>query len=134
MIRVYYRSGCQSSIKVCSWFEENGIEIKKNNIRYISRQELILLLSMTNTGMEEIIKHKGNNQRNAEKWLTTEIKFNEALNFLKCHTEILRTPIILDNNKYMLGFNNEEIRKFIPAKRRKEMYFQIQKYEKNTEI
>lgn len=48
-----------------------------------------------------------------------KMDFNDTVDFLLNHTELLKTPILIDKNKLMIGFNAEEIRKFIPKNRRK---------------
>ena len=47
------------------------------------------------------------------------MKFNDSINFILGHTEVLKTPIIIDDHKLMTGFNPEEIRKFIPQSYRR---------------
>lgn len=43
------------------------------------------------------------------------LSFSEALNYLLLYPELLRTPIIFSENKLLVGFNSDEIRKFIPS-------------------
>ncbi|MFQ6324407.1 ArsC/Spx/MgsR family protein [Lactococcus garvieae] len=42
------------------------------------------------------------------------LSFNEALDFVLSHTYILQAPIIIDGNNYLIGYNEDEIRKFLP--------------------
>lgn len=48
-----------------------------------------------------------------------KMDFNDTVDFILKHTELLKTPILIDKNKLMIGFNAEDIRKFIPKNRRK---------------
>ena len=47
------------------------------------------------------------------------MSFEEAIDYLVDHVEILQTPIIVDKNQLFAGFNGSEIRQFIPSINRK---------------
>ena len=47
------------------------------------------------------------------------MSFEEAIDYLEEHVEILQTPIIIDKNQLFVGFNGSEIRQFIPSINRK---------------
>ena len=47
------------------------------------------------------------------------MSFEEAIDYLMEHVEILQTPIIIDKNQLFVGFNGSEIRQFIPSINRK---------------
>ena len=47
------------------------------------------------------------------------MSFEEAIDSLEEHVEILQTPIIIDKNQLFVGFNGSEIRQFIPSINRK---------------
>lgn len=120
MIKIFYSVGCQSSDKAMDWFKERSIDFEKRKIRSISIKELISLLSLTDKGMEEVLKNKGDSQiEKTKQILSSEMTFEEALIFLKRHPELLRSPILIQKEKYMIGYNSEEIRKFLPQKHRK---------------
>ncbi len=115
MIKLYYSNRCQSSTKACLWFKAHGLEVEKKKLDYLSRQDLMRLLALTDQGMAEILKHKGKVQTaEISNFLHSDLSFEEALYFLSTHSDWLRSPIILSENKYMVGYNHEEIRKFLP--------------------
>ncbi|WP_285009606.1 ArsC/Spx/MgsR family protein [Lactococcus formosensis] len=47
------------------------------------------------------------------------MKLKSALYYLKMNTSLFKTPIILDENNYLIGYNSDEIRRFFPREYRK---------------
>ncbi|WP_285122517.1 ArsC/Spx/MgsR family protein [Lactococcus petauri] len=115
-IKFYYRERCISSLKARDWFKSHNLIVQHLDLMDISQKDLLHLVSLTEIGLEEILKNKGRFNR---KFLERNFQFSnkslvESLSFLETHTEFLRSPIILSEDKYMLGFNTEEIRQFLP--------------------
>lgn len=46
----------------------------------------------------------------------------KGLDLLRRHTELLITPLILEGKKSLIGYNSEEIRKFLPQTYRKQNF------------
>ena len=116
MIEVYYRSNCGSSRRALEWFQSYNIEVQKYKITSLNKKDLFKLLKLSDGGIEGIIKKSQNNDFKTNKKLISlmEMTFNDALYFLISHPGLLRTPIIFDDRKCMIGYNSEEIRCFIP--------------------
>ena len=56
------------------------------------------------------------------KWLVKsleELSLESALSFLQNHMELLCIPIIFDEKRVQLGYDSENIRKFIPKEKRR---------------
>lgn len=72
---------------------------------------------MTDDDLGNIIKHQ---VCSATKKITElySLSFNEALFYLMLQPYLLRTPIIISSNKLPIGYNADEIRKFIPREYR----------------
>ncbi len=121
MIRFYYENSNSSSKKALEWFEKKHINCSTKRIRYISRDDLLLALTLSNNGFSDILKSNGKIGFGSEKMMNEikNMKFNDSINFILGHTEVLKTPIIIDDHKLMTGFNPEEIRKFIPQSYRR---------------
>ena len=51
------------------------------------------------------------------------MSFNEACDFLINNPSALKRPILVDDNKLQVGYNNEEIRTFIPKEQRMKSVF-----------
>lgn len=50
------------------------------------------------------------------------LKYNDAVEFLHRTPQLLKTPLIVEGDKFFVGYNNEEIRQFIPSVQRQENY------------
>ena len=57
------------------------------------------------------------NEEELEK--VADMKLKSALYYLKMNTSLFKTPIILDENNYLIGYNSDEIRRFFPREYRK---------------
>nr|WP_285006205.1 ArsC/Spx/MgsR family protein [Lactococcus formosensis] len=44
--------------------------------------------------------------------------FNTSVNYILENTNILRSPLIVDQNKLLIGYKAEDIRNFLPPKYR----------------
>lgn len=125
MLKIYYRSSCSSSRKALAWFKVYKVPINIQPLETLTNEELRHVLSLTEKGVMEVLKHP--NRMKGE--LRQEMKhllnhnFNTAVDYMTSHPEILRSPIIFTGKKYMIGYNTEEIRKFIPRKYRQELRF-----------
>lgn len=121
MIILFYRKTCSSSKKAIRWFYEQGLLPDVRLVEYISTSDIKQVLQFTEHGTEEIVRRQGRLTEETRGKIATllDLSFKEGLDFLVQHPEILRTPIILDDNKYLVGFNNDDIRKFIPSTTRK---------------
>lgn len=126
IIKIYYRGCCNSSKSALKWFENKGFEFQKIRIREISLCDLITVLSITDGGIDGLTKNpcdkKITSKYIRQLQLIDNMSFNEALIYLKNHPECLRTPIIIENNKCHIGFNQERVREFIPTNFRKLKY------------
>lgn len=91
-----------------------NIEISTKRIQNIPREELLHALYLSGRGFTDILKGKGKAGSDVERMKNEvqQMNFSEAVDFILVHTDLLKAPIILDENKLMIGFNSEEIRKF----------------------
>lgn len=115
MITVYYKKANISCYKAIEWLDKYAIEYKKCKIENVTKEIIILALSMTNNGISDILKHRGDSLTNKLISNLYEMTMNEAIDFLEKHPEIIKVPLILSENKMLVGYHNEEIRKFIPS-------------------
>ena len=79
----------------------------------INREELLKILSLTEEGFEEIISKRSR----AYKRLKIDfenISVNELLDLIEKNRTLLRRPLILDERRLQVGYNEDDIRKFLP--------------------
>lgn len=119
MIKIYTSPSCSSCRKVKKWFDEQHIPYVEKNIfsPSLSVQDLKEILYKTENGTEDIISSRSKIvQENHIDF--DEMKISELLAFIKANPSVLKRPIIVDDRKIQVGYNDEEIRSFIPAARR----------------
>lgn len=121
MIKVYYKRGCNSSRKALSWFKVQEIYVKRENINTIKGVDIIALLISTDYGVEGLIKKPNKNNYEEQQRISDlmDMNFNAAISYLETYPSLFRTPIIIKDNKVLIGYNMEEIRKYIPKNHRR---------------
>lgn len=124
MIKVYYSPSCSSCRKVKKWFEEQNIPYEGKDIfaSPLSKEELKDIITKCIDGTDDIISPRSKivSEQNID---FDSMKISELIDFIQSHPSILRRPIIVDDRRVQVGYNEEEIRTFIPrARRLAEMY------------
>lgn len=99
---------------------EQDMELLK--ITQITKADLVFILSQTDKGLRDIIKQPKKIPSESLKKLNMleSLSFERGLDFLRRHTELLRTPLIFEGEKTLIGYNSDEIRKFLPRTYRKQ--------------
>ncbi|WP_338962272.1 ArsC/Spx/MgsR family protein [Lactococcus garvieae] len=114
-ITIYEKPSCSSSRVALIWLDNHNLEYEKLRMNSISFKHLVSILKMTECGLDDIVRTQRTPaviKKKVKKLYS--LTFSEALNYLLLYPELLRTPIIFSENKLLVGYNSEEIRKFIP--------------------
>lgn len=116
MIKVYYDKRSTSSRRALDWFKKYNIKVDQINICDIQKEDLIQILSISEGGLSEVLKRarKCSAETKCKIDFFMELPLEEGFRFLSYHPEVLQTPIIIDRGKYLIGYNAEEIRMFLP--------------------
>lgn len=120
MVKIYYRRRCHSSVQAIQWFKEHEIPFELVSIKQLPKEELLRLLTLTEDGFSTFLRRPGKEGGDIQ-FLTTllmNLTFKDALEFLHLTPRILKTPLIVEGEKFFVGYNNEEIRQFIPSVQR----------------
>jgi regulatory protein spx len=127
MVNLYVSSSCTSCRKAKAWLEEHNIEYNERNIinEPLTVEEIKSILRMTENGTEEIIstKSKAYQQLNME---FDSLPLKELYQLIADNPQMLRRPIILDEKRLQVGYNDEEIRSFLPRKLRSYSFMKMQ--------
>ena len=120
MISLYTTPSCTSCRKARTWLTENELPFKERNIFSdpLNSDELMEILSLTKNGTEDIISTRSKVYQKLDIDLE-ELKLEELLSLIEKYPNLLKRPIILDENKLQVGYNEEDIRKFVPRNLRK---------------
>lgn len=121
MITVYSGRSSRTSRQAVAWFEEYKIQFSKKKIDQMTRADLVHILSISEKGFSDILKNaqgSGTRIHKARNYISV-LNFDEAIDFLMSHLEILRVPIIFDKQRLVIGYNPESIRVFTLKEYRK---------------
>lgn len=117
MITLYVSPSCTSCRKAKAWLEEQELPFNEKNIFHepLTKQEIKQILSLTEEGTSELISYRSQ----AYQSLTLDIEdlsMNELLDLFTEQPSLIRRPIIMDDRRLQIGYNEEEIRCFLPRK------------------
>ncbi len=119
MIRIYTSPSCSSCRKVKKWFDENGIPYIAKSIFSpdFTKEEIKEMISKSENGTDDIISTRSKivMENNID---FDEMTISELCDFILKNPSILKRPIIVDDRRLQVGYNEEEIRTFIPRARR----------------
>ena len=92
----------------------------------LTRDEIKEILRLTDNGTEEIIstRSKVYNQLNID---VEKLPLQKLLALIEEHPGILKRPIMLDDKRLQVGYNEDEIRSFLPRSVRTFNLIEMQK-------
>ena len=108
MVDLYVSPSCTSCRKAKQWLEQHNIPYKERNIISdpLNREEIIHVLRMTEEGTEEIVstRSKAFQELNID---LDDISMNELIDLIEKNPSLLRRPIILDDRRMQVGYNED---------------------------
>lgn len=115
MITLYVTPSCTSCRKAKAWLRENEISFVEKNIfnEKMSIKEIKEILRMTEEGTEEIISTRSKTYEELELDLE-KIPLRQLYKVIQENPGLLRRPILIDSKRLQVGFNEDEIRRFLP--------------------
>ena len=115
MLTLYTSPSCTSCRKARAWLQEHEIPYVERNIfsEPLNIDELKAILQMTEDGTEEIISTRSKVFQKLNMDLD-ELSLKELLDLVKENPGLLRRPIMIDEKRLQVGFNEDEIRRFLP--------------------
>ena len=119
MVTLYTSSSCSSCRKAKRWFESNNIKYREKNIIGIrlTRNDIINMLKYSENGFEDIISTRSKVFKESE-LEPEEMKFSELAEFIIDNPTVLKRPIIINDQIMQTGYNEDEIRAFVPRELR----------------
>lgn len=128
MITLYVSPSCTSCRKARAWLEEHNLEYIEKNIFHepLTTNEIKKILSLTEEGTEEIISFRSQAYQELDCDIE-ELTMKELLDLFQQTPSLIRRPIIIDDRRLQIGYNEEEIRCFLPRDVRKVELAEIHK-------
>lgn len=114
MILLYSKPTCTSCIKAKSWLSAHNIPFEERNyyVEPLIANELIQILDLTEKGAEDVIAVRSFVFKKINLNLD-ELRLEELLDLLQKYPDLLRRPIIVDNKKLQIGYNEDDIQQFL---------------------
>ena len=115
MVTLYVTPSCTSCRKARAWLEENNIPYQERNIftEPLTLNEIKAILRMTEEGTEDIVstRSKAYAELNID---ISEMPLNDFFDLVQKEPGLLRRPIMIDEKRLQVGYNEDEIRRFLP--------------------
>ncbi len=120
MLNLYTSPSCTSCRKTKAWLKEYDISFKERNIfaNPLNKEEIMQVLRMTENGTEEIISTRSRTFQNLKINLD-DLSIDQLIDLVEKNPSLLRRPIIMDDRRLQVGYNEDEIRRFLPRKVRR---------------
>lgn len=120
MINLYVSSSCTSCRKARAWLKKHDIPFKERNIfsEPLTKEDIVNILRLTENGTEEIISTRSKAFQELHVNLD-DLSIDQLLDFVEKNPSLLRRPIIMDDRRLQVGYNDDEIRRFLPRKVRR---------------
>ncbi|HEN2407590.1 TPA: Spx/MgsR family RNA polymerase-binding regulatory protein [Streptococcus agalactiae] len=121
MITLFLSPSCISCRKARAWLSKHEVAFEEHNIitSPLNKEELLQILSFTENGTEDIISTRSKVfQKLAID--VDELSTSSLMELISENPSLLRRPIILDKKRMQIGFNEDEIRAFLPRDYRKQ--------------
>lgn len=117
MVTLYMSPSCTSCRKAKAWLQEHDIPFEERNIfsEPLSVPEIKNILRMTENGTEDIIS-KRSKAYSQLKVNLNELPMKDLYELISENPGLLRRPIILDDKRLQVGYNEDEIRRFLPRR------------------
>ena len=117
MVILYTSPSCTSCRKARAWLQEHNIPLKERNIfsEPLSLDEIKNILRMTENGTEDIISKRSKAYKKLNVDLN-ELPMKQLFALISKNPGLLRRPIIMDDKRLQVGYNEDEIRRFLPRK------------------
>ena len=128
MIQLYVVPGCLSCRKARTWLEENKIAYEEYSIfsdppNVIS---LKMMLQLTEEGTTELISTRSHAFQELNIDLD-DLLISDFFELIQTNPALLRRPIIMDTKRLVVGYNEDNIRAFLPREVRKMELQRMQK-------
>jgi regulatory protein spx len=117
MVTLYLSPSCTSCRKAKAWLEEHQIAYTERNIvtQPLTIDEIKNILRLTEDGTDEIISTKSKAFQNLNVNMES-LSIQELYKIIKYNPGLLKRPLLVDEKRLQVGFNEEEIRRFLPRK------------------
>ena len=120
MVTLFLAPSSGSSRKARAWLTAHQIPFVECNLAVepLSLAEIKSILKMSENGTDDIIskRFKAYQALNID---LDELSLSQLTTLIQTHPGLVRRPIILDDKRILVGYNEDEIRRFLPRQVRR---------------
>ena len=126
VVTLFTSPSCTSCRKAKAWLIENDIEFVERNIfsEALTTDEIKNILSITEHGTEGIISFRSKTFQKLNLDIES-MSIQQLYKVIQDNPGMLRRPIIVDDKRLQVGYNEDEIRRFLPKEIRVNQLKQI---------
>lgn len=126
VVTLFTSPSCTSCRKAKAWLVENNIPFEERNIfsEPLTMSEIRNILAVTELGTEDIISFRSKTFQKLNIDIDA-MSLQELYKVIQDNPGMLRRPILLDNKRLQVGYNEDEIRRFLPKEVRVNQLKQI---------
>lgn len=115
MVTLYSSPSCTSCRKAKQWLVDHNLPFVERNLNKepLRAEEVKAMLRLTEDGTEELISTRSK----IFSELTIDLdnmSINKLIDLIVMYPSLLKRPIILDDQRMQIGYNDDEIRRFLP--------------------
>lgn len=131
MVTLFTSPSCTSCRKAKAWLIEHNIPFTERNIfsEGLTIDEIKAILSMTEEGTEDIISTRSKTFQKLNIDIDV-LSLQDLYKIIQENPGLLRRPILMDAKRLQVGYNEDEIRRFLPRKVRTFQLLEAQKLAK----
>lgn len=120
VVTLYTSPSCTSCRKAKAWLDKHDIAYKERSIfaNPLNKEEIMQVLRLTENGTEDIISTRSQAFKKLHVNLDN-LSLDQLVVLIKKNPGLLRRPIILDDRRLQVGYNEDEIRRFLPRQVRR---------------
>lgn len=120
MVTLFLSPSCTSCRKARVWLNNHNVDFQEYNIitSPLTKEDLLTILSFTENGTEDIISTRSKVFQKLDIDVD-ELPISDLMTLIADNPSLLRRPIIMDQKRMQIGFNEDEIRAFLPRDYRK---------------
>jgi regulatory protein spx len=121
MLKLYTTPSCTSCRKAKKWLISHDIKFVEHNImkESIKEEDLMHILQLTENGTTDIISTRSKVFARLSTDLD-KLTVKELISLIQENPSLLRRPLLVDDRRLHIGYNEDEIRVFLPAEYRKQ--------------
>ncbi|SDW65766.1 regulatory protein spx [Marinococcus luteus] len=117
MVTLLTSPSCTSCRKAKAWLDEHEIAYNERNIfaEPLTVDEVKEIVRLTEDGTDEIVSRRSKVFQELDVEMES-LPLQRLFQLISEHPGLLRRPIIYDDKRLQVGYNEAEIRRFLPRK------------------